>query len=81
MQRRTIAGFTLIELMISMVLGILVSAGIITVFLSTSRSNQVQTQMARLQENGRFAVSQMSDSLRMASASFCSGSGGNASRA
>ncbi|MDN5923831.1 MAG: PilW family protein, partial [Xanthomonadales bacterium] len=31
--------------------------------------------------NGRFAVSQMSDSLRMASASFCSGSGGNASRA
>lgn len=76
---KTAAGFTLIELMVAMVLGILVAGGIISVFLSTSKSNHVQVQMARLQENGRFAISQITQSLRMANAGYCSNSGGPAS--
>ena len=48
-------GLTLIELMVAMVLGLLVAAGIVTVFVSTSTSNKAQNQLARLQEEGRFA--------------------------
>ncbi len=49
-------GFSLIELMVAMFLGIIVSAGIITLFTSTSKANRVQAQLARMQEQGRFAV-------------------------
>lgn len=78
--RRRSRGLTLIELMIAMVLGILVSAGIITVFVSTSKSSRAQEQQARLQETGRFAINRLTESLRMASStSFCSNGGGMAS--
>lgn len=73
------AGVTLIELMVAMVLGLLVSAGIVTVFLSTSNSNRAQTQMARLQEEGRFAITRLSDDLRMANGQYCDNTGGVAS--
>ncbi len=69
-------GVTLIELMVAMVLGLIVAGGIVTVFLSTSSSNRAQVQMARLQEDGRFAVGRISDDLKMAGAQYCSGTGG-----
>jgi type IV pilus assembly protein PilW len=69
-------GFTLIELMVAMVLGILVAGGIITVFLSTSSSNKVQTQLARMQEDGRFAIGQLNDDLAMATGMYCNNTGG-----
>ena len=71
-------GLTLIELMVAMVLGLLVVAGIITVFLSTSASVKAQDQLATLQEAGRYAMARLSDDLSMANAQYCSGSGGNA---
>jgi type IV pilus assembly protein PilW len=70
------AGLTLIELMVAMVLGLVVAAGIISVFLSTSSSHRVQTQLARLQEDGRFAVTRLVQDLRMANAQYCTHSGG-----
>jgi type IV pilus assembly protein PilW len=72
------AGFSLIELMIAMVLGLLVSAGIITVFISTSSSNRMQTQLARLQEQGRYAISRITGDLTQANGQYCTNSGGNA---
>jgi len=75
-RRATQTGLSLIELMIAMVLGLLVAAGIISVFISTSSSNRVQTQLATLQETGRFAISRMSDDLRMANGQYCTNSGG-----
>lgn len=69
-------GFTLIELMVAMVLGLLVAAGIITVFASTSSSNKAQTQLAQLQEEGRFAITRLSTDLRMANGQYCTNSGG-----
>lgn len=71
-------GLTLIELMVAMVLGLLVAAGIITVFMSTSFSNKAQKQMAHLQENGRFAMSTLKRDIGMANAQYCTASGGNA---
>jgi type IV pilus assembly protein PilW len=70
------SGVTLIELMVAMVLGLLVTAGIVTVFLSTSNHNRVQTQLANLQEEGRFAMIRISADLRMANGYYCSNSGG-----
>jgi len=69
-------GFTLIELMVAMLLGLLVSAGIITVFASTSSNNKAQTQLARLQEEGRFAITRLSSDLSMANGQYCTNSGG-----
>lgn len=69
-------GFTLIELMVAMVLGLLVAAGIVTVFASTSSSNKAQTQLARLQEEGRFAMTRLGTDLRMANGQYCTNSGG-----
>lgn len=74
-------GVTLIELMVAMVLGLIVAAGIITVFLSTSSSNRAQNQMASLQEEGRFAVTQLKQDLRMANGQYCTNSGGVAKAA
>lgn len=76
LNRQLQRGVTLIELMVAMVLGLLVTAGITTVFLSTSSSNRAQTQMARLQEEGRFAISRLSSDLRMANGQYCTNTGG-----
>lgn len=72
-------GVTLIELMVALVLGLIVAGGIVTLFLSTSSSNRAQNQMARLQEEGRFAINRISADLKMAGAQYCSSTGGIAS--
>jgi type IV pilus assembly protein PilW len=74
------SGVTLVELMIAMVLGLLVSGGIITVFLTTSNSNRVQNQLARLQEEGRYAIGRLVSDLRMANAHYCANTGGLANQ-
>jgi type IV pilus assembly protein PilW len=73
---RSVRGVTLVELMVAMLLGLLVSAGVISVFMSMSSSNSAQTQMARLQEEGRFAVQRLTDDLNMVNAQYCSSTGG-----
>ncbi|MGA7297766.1 MAG: PilW family protein [Rhodanobacteraceae bacterium] len=75
---RSWRGFSLIELMVAMFLGIIVSAGIITLFSSTSRANRVQQKLASIQENARFAVSRLTDDLHMVNSEFCSNTGGPA---
>ena len=74
-------GVTLIELMVAMALGLLVAGGIITVFSSTSSSSKAQTQLARLQEEGRFAINRLGVDLRMANGQYCNNSGGTATAA
>lgn len=61
-----VRGFSLIELMIAILLGILVSIGLVTMFGATSKTNRVQDAMARMQENGRYAISRLNSDLRMA---------------
>jgi type IV pilus assembly protein PilW len=74
------AGLSLIELMVAMVLGLLVAAGIVSVFISTSSSNRAQNQLARLQEEGRFAITQLGQDLSQANGQYCTNSGGNATQ-
>jgi prepilin-type N-terminal cleavage/methylation domain len=70
-------GVSLIELMVAMALGILVALGIVNIFNTTSSSSLVQAQLARLQEGGRFAITALSNDLRMANAQYCSNMGGS----
>jgi type IV pilus assembly protein PilW len=62
---RAQAGLTLIELMVAMVLGIVLMGVAMNVFLSTRETHRVVTNLARVQENGRFALEQISQVIRM----------------
>jgi len=70
-------GLSLIELMVAMVLGLVVAAGIISIFISTSASNRVQTQLARLQEEGRYAISRLTTDISQANGQYCTNTGGD----
>lgn len=50
------AGFSLLELVLGLGLGVLISAGAVQLYLATKASYQVAEGVARLQENGRLAV-------------------------
>ena len=73
-------GFSLLEIMVALALGAILMAGIITLFSNMSGVNRVQTGLARLQENGRFALMRMENDLRMAGAQYCSTTSGSGSR-
>ena len=68
---RTHGGFSLVELMIAMVVGLLLISGMITVFVGTKRSSQLNSSMAMMQEHGRFALSSMVSDVRMAGFQGC----------
>jgi type IV pilus assembly protein PilW len=59
------AGFNLIELMIAMVLGLIVSLGITQVFLSAKNTYVTQDAAAGIQEDARFVLSKMLQEIRM----------------
>ena len=50
------SGFTLIELMVSIVIGLLMLAALIALMLNVSRNNTEMTKSNRMVENGRFAL-------------------------
>lgn len=68
-------GLTLIELMVAMVLGLLVLLAVIQILVSTRDSHRFQSNLARMQENGRFVVEKMTQAIRM---NGFQGEGGNA---
>ncbi|AMO69389.1 type IV pilus assembly protein PilW [gamma proteobacterium BDW918] len=68
-------GFGLVELMIAVTLGILLSTAVIQVFLATSTSSKMLDSMAQIQENARFAMRFLSREIRMAGYMGCSSIG------
>ena len=63
-KRKLQAGMSLIELMIAMVLSLVVAAAIIVLFSNSKETYILSENMARLQENGRFATYLLSQDLR-----------------
>lgn len=59
-------GFSLIEFMVAMTLGLILIAGAVTVYLATKRSYTEVEQVASLAENSRFGLQVLNDSLRHA---------------
>ena len=50
------AGFTLIELMVSMAIGLILAAALLTMYVNTTRTNLEMAKTNGQIENGRFAT-------------------------
>lgn len=64
-------GYTLIELMISMLLGLLIITTVTRVFLSANESNNLNRQLGLMQEAARIAMTEISSDIRMAGHTGC----------
>ena len=53
---RRAQGFSLIELMLALALGVVVTAGIVTLFVGNNQTYTLLNGQSRMQENARFAV-------------------------
>ncbi len=59
-------GFSLIELMISILIGLIILNGVIQVVINSKRSFLDNQEVSQIQENARFAIDTLSRELRMA---------------
>jgi len=63
---RRCRGFSLVELMVALVITLILMAGVSQIFLGSKQSYTLQDQMARMQENGRYAIETLAADLRRA---------------
>lgn len=71
MKRNQTLGFSLVELMVAMVLGLLLSGAAISLFITARESYRTNEALARLQETGRYAFEILARSLREAGGIPC----------
>lgn len=60
------SGFTLVELMIAIVLGLLLTAVVAEVYINSKKTYRVSDNLARVQESGRYILEELGRDLRMA---------------
>jgi len=65
-RRQRSRGFTLIELMVAMFIGLLLLGGLIQIFLANRAAYRVMEGAGFMQENMRFAVDRIAQSMRLA---------------
>lgn len=65
-------GITLVEIMVSMTLGIIILGSAMSVFSANKQSFRLSTALARTQEDGRYAIQAMARDIRMAGYIGCS---------
>lgn len=63
---RNSAGFSLIEMMVAITIGLVIIAGLMTVLASNSSSSKTNERTSELQTNGRYALNAMKLELRQA---------------
>jgi type IV pilus assembly protein PilW len=64
-------GITLVELMIAMVVGLILMAGISQIFISSQKTYRITEEQSRLQENARFALGFITKDVREAGYTGC----------
>jgi len=69
--RRQVRGLTLVELMISMLIGMIVIAGTVGIFFANSQTQRRTDDLSRIQESARTAFELMGRSLREAGGNAC----------
>ena len=69
--RRHVAGLTLVELMIAMMLGLLVVGAAVGIFVSNSQAYRSTQNLGRIQETGQIAFEMMAKDIREAGANPC----------
>ena len=67
--RRYTSGFTLVELMVAVTLGLILSTAVTVMYIGTSDVFRVQAQYAQAQQNGRYAINVLNRTIRQAG--FC----------
>lgn len=65
-RRNNQVGLTLVELMIAMLIGLFISAGVMSLFLAGKRGYSQDEQMAGMQENSRFALRMLARDIALA---------------
>jgi type IV pilus assembly protein PilW len=66
------SGLSLIEIMIALLIGLFILAGIFQIFLSSKQSYRLAEGQSRIQENARFALELLGHDLRLAGYLGCS---------
>jgi type IV pilus assembly protein PilW len=68
------SGFTLIEIMIALLVGLFLLGGIMQIFINTKQTYRVQDSLSRLQENARYALELLTHDIRLTGYFGCGGS-------
>lgn len=64
-------GMTLIEIMVSLLIGVFLLGGVLQIFIGSKQTYRMQEGLSRLQENGRFALDFLSKDIRIAGYREC----------
>ena len=64
-------GFSLVELLVAMTLGLFLISGLVAVFAGNKRSGDINTAMTDMQESVRFALNTIAGDIRMAGHQGC----------
>ena len=68
-------GLSLVEIMVALAVGVILLAGVIQIYASTKSTYRLQDNLARMQENGRFALNFLTRDVRMAGYHGCTNFG------
>ena len=75
LKHQTQQGFSLIEVMVAMLIGIILLGGAISIFISNKSVYRLESELSRMQETGRFIIDFMSNEIRMAGYNGCASRG------
>jgi type IV pilus assembly protein PilW len=64
-------GFSMVELMIALVLGVILTSGVISVYITSKKTYSLNNAVGQVQESGRFALSYIEPPVRMAGFTGC----------
>lgn len=67
----SVCGFSIVELMVAITLGLIVTGAAIQIFVASRSTYNFEEGVARMQENGRFAIEFLTQDLRMAGYAGC----------
>lgn len=65
------SGFGLVELLLAMVIGMFLTAGMVQIFIGSKKAYGTQEAMGRVQENGRLAMGMLTQDIRMGGYQGC----------
>lgn len=68
---RAQVGLTLVELMVAITIGLIITAAVTQIYVASRTTYTLEEGLARVQENGRFAVEFLAYDLRMAGYTGC----------
>ncbi|MFQ5936255.1 MAG: PilW family protein, partial [Acidiferrobacterales bacterium] len=71
LSRKAMSGFTLVELMVAVTIGLIILAALSQLFVSSRATYQVEEGLSRVQESGRIAMEFLTRDLRMAGYAGC----------